>query len=81
VADYPLWVANYTAAAQPLMPKGWDEWVMWQYIGDWSAPGFNAKIDVNQVNEEWYNELFQNKGCLLKAGNVIADAIRQAIHH
>jgi len=52
-----LWVANYTTAPQPYMPRGWTDWQVWQHIGDWSAPGFNAKIDVNRAKEAWYNKV------------------------
>ena len=54
---HDLWVANYTAAAVPWLPRGFDDWQMWQYIGDWAAPGFNAKIDVDRVDEDWYKEV------------------------
>ena len=49
-----LWVANYTQAVEPYMPLGWGSWQVWQHIGDWSAPGFNAKIDVNRAKEDWF---------------------------
>lgn len=30
-AKYPLWIAHYTLAKQPTLPKGWDNWHFWQY--------------------------------------------------
>lgn len=28
--DYPLWVAHWTTNPQPLLPKGWASWAIWQ---------------------------------------------------
>jgi len=36
------------------VPRGFTKWHVWQYIGDWSAPGFNAGIDVNRAKLNWY---------------------------
>lgn len=53
--DYELWVAHYNEhIAQPRLPQGFTHWEVWQYIGDWSAPDFNAGIDVNRAKPEWY---------------------------
>jgi len=51
----PLWVANYTSATEPLMPRDWKQWTVWQ----WSADGNNmgsrygaesAAIDLDRWN-------------------------------
>ena len=48
-----LWVAHYTTAAAPLLPRGWSDWQVWQYAGDVTAPGVNAKVDWNRAKPEW----------------------------
>ena len=45
-ADYPLWVAHYTAAAAPLIPPGWKDWIIWQYGAD-KVPGIGVSVGSN----------------------------------
>ena len=50
-SDYPLWVANYTTASDPLLPSAWSTWDIWQYTS--SGPGYDygagsARIDLNR---------------------------------
>lgn len=55
----PLWIAHYTSAARPTIPKPWTEWAIWQYginsdrafveahgLRYWEAKA----IDVNRYN-------------------------------
>lgn len=52
-----LWVANYTSASSPAMPKAWSNWHLWQF----TSSGFEAgqSLDVNRFNgsytdfEQW----------------------------
>ena len=44
----PLWVANYTTAAQPAMPEGWTDWVMWQFTDKGSLIGYKGDLDCNR---------------------------------
>jgi len=46
-SDYPLWVANYTAAPSPYMPRGWDKWDFWQYTSSGSVNGIAGRVDMN----------------------------------
>ena len=48
-----LWVAHYTAAPAPLLPRGWTDWAIWQWQGDVTKPGVNAKVDMNRTKPEW----------------------------
>jgi lysozyme len=45
---YSLWVANYTAAPKPLMPKGWTDWRIWQYSETGIVPGIPGSTDLNR---------------------------------
>ena len=56
VNDYEKWVANYTIAATPLLPVGWVGWDVWQFKGDVTAAGFNAKIDWNRCWQDWFEQ-------------------------
>jgi lysozyme len=57
LSKYELWVAHYNQYVEkPYLPKYFTDWNVWQYIGDWSAPGFNAKIDVNRAKAEWFSK-------------------------
>ena len=42
-AEYPLWIAHYTRAAQPDVPPPWAKAIVWQYAA--SAPGFEGRVD------------------------------------
>jgi lysozyme len=46
--DYGLWVANYTAAPQPLLPKSWKSYLIWQYTDKGSVPGITGDVDLDR---------------------------------
>jgi len=53
--DCPLWVANYTTAAKPLLPADWSQWVFWQWSADGNGQGpaygaQSASIDLNRFD-------------------------------
>jgi len=52
----PLWPAHWTAASAPTLATNWKNWVLWQYAGDLSLTGFNAKVDLNRMKQEWYDQ-------------------------
>jgi lysozyme len=46
--DYGLWVANYTAAPQPLIPKSWKNYLIWQYTDKGAVPGISGDVDMDR---------------------------------
>jgi len=46
---FPLWIAHYAAAPQPL-PHGWANWTFWQYSQSLSVPGVSGMADHNYFN-------------------------------
>jgi lysozyme len=48
--EYPLWVANYTTAAQPLKPKPWITYQFWQYTSHGAVPGIPGDTDLDWLN-------------------------------
>jgi len=32
--EYPLWIAHYTGAPKPIVPKPWTTWVAWQHAAN-----------------------------------------------
>ena len=46
--DLPLWVANYTTAPSPAMPKGWNTFRSWQYTSNGRLSGYKGAIDLNR---------------------------------
>jgi len=52
--DYPLWEAD-PPPDSPIAGR-WTKRAIRQVLLDWQAPGFNAKIDVNQMEEDFYNK-------------------------
>lgn len=64
--NYPLWVANYTSAPQPLLPRDWNDWSIWQWSADGNNKGayYGAQsnaIDLNRMKKEFYDELFEDE--------------------
>ncbi len=48
--QYPMWVAHYTSADQPLVPTGWDRWDIWQYSESGRTSGVKSNTDMNYFN-------------------------------
>ena len=53
--SFPLWVAHWTSRAYPLIPRGWKDYVLWQYSADGNklglAWGVSARdIDLSRVH-------------------------------
>jgi GH25 family lysozyme M1 (1,4-beta-N-acetylmuramidase) len=53
----PKWVANWTNALTPTMPRGWAEWLFWQYSADGNRLGRkygsidgDADMDLDKYN-------------------------------
>lgn len=49
-SDYGLWVANYTAAPEPLLPKAWKSYLIWQYTDKGNVSGIQGNVDLNRFN-------------------------------
>jgi len=50
LSQYPLWVAAYTNAPKPPLPKGWQTWAFWQYTESGSLPGVQGVFDMDRFN-------------------------------
>ena len=52
--DYPLWLAQYpnqyVQGSQPVLPRGWFNWMFWQYTDKGDINGINAKADLDMFN-------------------------------
>ena len=63
-AQFPLWIANYTEASKPLLPRWpWKTWTFWQYTakGDGKRYGCESNaVDLNRFNgdEAAFRKLF-----------------------
>jgi len=45
----PLWVAHWTEAAKPILPRGWTEYALWQYTSDGAISGVEGRCDVSRT--------------------------------
>jgi len=43
-----LWIANYTDASKPLIPRGWSTYWLWQYTSSGSVTGIKGRVDLNR---------------------------------
>lgn len=48
--NYPLWLAHYTAASRPRVPKPWDFWTFWQFTENGTVAGITGNVDINRFN-------------------------------
>jgi uncharacterized membrane protein YgcG len=46
----PLWHAQYTSAACPLIADTWSTWAFWQYTSSGSVAGIAGNVDVDRWN-------------------------------
>ena len=46
-SEYPLWIAHYTKAEQPMIPGGWKHWLLWQFTDRGEVTGVKGGVDVN----------------------------------
>jgi lysozyme len=62
--DYPLWLAQYTAAhpTEPKMPEGWKQWHFWQYTESGKVQGIPGQVD-----QSYFNGSVEELKALLKA--------------
>jgi lysozyme len=59
-ADYDLWVANYGVEV-PSLPRGWDDWMIWQYSEEGQIPGIAGPALLDWFNGS-YDELVDYAG-------------------
>jgi lysozyme len=57
--NYRLWVAHWGVNV-PTKPKGWDQWLFWQYDSQGSVNGIDGNVDL-----DWFN------GPLGKLGSMV----------
>ena len=46
--DYGLWLAQYTTAATPSIPRPWEKCQIWQYTSKGSMSGITGNVDLNR---------------------------------
>jgi GH25 family lysozyme M1 (1,4-beta-N-acetylmuramidase) len=49
LADSKLWLAQYTSTVS--LPKGWNEYSVWQYSNKGVIDGINGNVDVNTAEQ------------------------------
>ncbi len=52
-AYYPLWIAHYTKAERPIVPKPWDDFLFWQH-GVYPV-GLEYGAESKGLDLNWYN--------------------------
>lgn len=50
LAQYPLWVAHYTAEAAPAAPEVWPGWMFWQHSQQGRVAGITGYVDLDRLN-------------------------------
>lgn len=47
-AQCPLWVAHWTTASKPLLPRCWTTYRFWQYANDGNVSGIAGRVDLSR---------------------------------
>ncbi len=47
---YKLWVADYSSASQPMVPKPWTSWNFWQHSDTGTVSGIGGAADLDTFN-------------------------------
>jgi GH25 family lysozyme M1 (1,4-beta-N-acetylmuramidase) len=47
-ADLPLWIAHWTKAAKPLLPRCWHDYAYWQYSDKGKIDGIQGNVDLSR---------------------------------
>jgi lysozyme len=50
LAQYPVWLAQYTNDPAPDVPKPWTKWTFWQHTRQGRMPGVLSQVDLNRFN-------------------------------
>jgi len=48
LARYPIWIAQYTEAPSPKVPKPWKTWTFWQHSQAGKVPGVSGVLDLDR---------------------------------
>jgi lysozyme len=48
--EFPLWIAHYTTAPNPLMPSAWKKWTFWQFSPVGKVAGVTGNVDLDVFN-------------------------------
>lgn len=49
LARFRVWLAHYTTAEKPAVPKPWNSWTFWQHCNA-RTPGIPVPVDLNRFN-------------------------------
>ncbi len=49
-AGHPLWLAQYNGDAEPTLPGGWRDWVIWQHESNGRIDGITGDVDLDRIN-------------------------------
>lgn len=47
---YHLWIAHYTLKASPTVPRGFDDYLFWQFSEQGNVDGIGGKVDLDRFN-------------------------------
>jgi len=48
LARFPIWIAQYTEAPAPSVPRPWNVWTFWQHSQSGKTPGVSGFLDLDR---------------------------------
>jgi hypothetical protein len=55
---FQKWAANYTTASKPALPKGWTDYLLWQFEADGNFKGAYYGVGSNHIDLNRWNPAF-----------------------
>lgn len=59
LGEFPLWIAHY-GVDKPMDNSTWDKWSVFQYTSTGKVNGISGNVDMNVMEESFFNSLTQN---------------------
>jgi GH25 family lysozyme M1 (1,4-beta-N-acetylmuramidase) len=61
--SYPLWIAQYLnnpESSLPKLPKGWNDWTIWQFTEKGKINGIETDVDLNIMRKAYFDQFIVN---------------------
>lgn len=76
LSQHPLWVAHWTTAAQPRLPDGWSDWMIWHHSRQGSVSGIQGSVDLNRMKIKLNTTQAVTPHAILKVHTGVADDVQ-----
>ncbi|MBO7745097.1 glycoside hydrolase [Paenibacillus sp. MWE-103] len=79
LGKWPLWVAHYDAVT-PMANPTWAQWAVFQYTSEGSVNGIQGNVDVNAMEQSFFDAYGGSPGARPADADADADAIKIVVN-